>query len=100
MSVHRLGKFVNVVGEDSCFSIAVTLDIHVATVSAIVPFCHKEKVHKKSLATLATGLSYMMQCHDVAVSYSTAFHSRIVHCAAVLDAAWHEHRKSIQPPTT
>lgn len=44
-------SFVNVMEEDSGFSISAMLDIHVATVSAIVLFCCKEKVHMKSLAT-------------------------------------------------
>lgn len=51
VSIHRLGKFVNVVEEDSCCSVAAALDIHVAAASAIVPLCRKEKVHVKSLAT-------------------------------------------------
>lgn len=43
MSILSLGKFVSVMEEDSCFSISATLDIHVATVSAIVSLCFKER---------------------------------------------------------
>lgn len=78
MSILSLGKFFNAVEEDSCFSVAAMLSIHVATLSAIAPFCCKEKVHMKSLATQDCPV---MRCHGLAFFHSTAFHSRIAHCA-------------------